>query len=70
MHEVGLPRPKPYIFNKQQSEIAGDFKFHKILHSNSICHILIKIRVIGLLTHVLPMHPFSTPWKHGKTLKK
>ena len=70
MHEVGLLRPKPYIFSKQQSEIAGDFKFHKILHSNTICHILIKIRVISLLTHMLPMNPFSTSWKHGKTFKK
>ena len=27
------------------------------------------ILVVNALTHLFPMHPFSTPWKHQETLR-
>ena len=37
----------------------------KVLHGR----LKVSFMMPGLLTHSFPMHPFSTPWKHQKTIR-
>ena len=42
-----------------------DLLRRKILEKSKSAFVDIMSIIIKVLTHSFPMHPFSTPWKHG-----
>ena len=44
-------------------------KFFRVFYLNTSRRLLISWEAAEFLTHSFPMHLFSTPWKHQKTLR-
>ena len=54
------------MMERLQSKIPFFLLLITLLHD---CYIADKWRSLFLLAHLFPIHPFSTPWKHQKTVR-
>ena len=56
------------IFELDVNFLSEILLWEKIIYFSSILDKIRRIAKVRVLTHSFPTHPFSTPWKHQKTV--